>query len=389
MNYPYTPPLFLQGQSADEIHRRMMSALPDDIDKSEGQIPWDFTRPAALEKAEMVQFILNETIKIMFKQWAYGEYLDLHAEGEGLSRREPNTASGTLLVKAKPGVIIPAGFQFATPAQGGGSIIFAASEQVEFLGLPDPAGVVTREIKIQAVSGGTRGNVPPDTIILMVNPIPGVTYISNPEATTGGTNLESDDDLRDRIIDAVRKGVSYTGCDSDYERWATEVPGVGSAITNAEWDGPGTVRLFIIDANGEPANEQIQEAVYNYIISPDDRLKRKAPIGALLTVAAPVPLSISVTADVVLAEGEELATVLARFTANLSEYWRKAASEYDVHSIQAGLATNSVKYVFVGAALADTTGVSNYSNLHLNGGMEDIVIPLGQYPVTQEVLLFE
>ena len=34
-NYPYTPPAFLQEQSADEIHSRMLEQLPVDIDKGE------------------------------------------------------------------------------------------------------------------------------------------------------------------------------------------------------------------------------------------------------------------------------------------------------------------------------------------------------------------
>ena len=78
--YPYETPEFLQGQSAEEIHRRMLDNLPSGIDKSEGNIPWDFTRPPALEKAEMVEFTINETIKLMFPQWSYGEWLDLHGE---------------------------------------------------------------------------------------------------------------------------------------------------------------------------------------------------------------------------------------------------------------------------------------------------------------------
>ena len=62
--YPYEAPEFLRGQSAEEIHRRMLDSLPQGIDKSEGNIPWDFTRPPALEKAEMVEFTLNETVKL-------------------------------------------------------------------------------------------------------------------------------------------------------------------------------------------------------------------------------------------------------------------------------------------------------------------------------------
>ena len=48
----------------------------------------------------------------------------------------------------------------------------------------------------------------------------------------------------------------------------------------AEWAGPGTVKVIIIDANGQPANLSIITEVYNNIMQPDNRLQRKAPIGA-------------------------------------------------------------------------------------------------------------
>ena len=47
----YTPPPMLQSIDDDEIHARMLEALPSDIDKTEGGFAYDFTRPAALEKA--------------------------------------------------------------------------------------------------------------------------------------------------------------------------------------------------------------------------------------------------------------------------------------------------------------------------------------------------
>ena len=45
----FTVPDFVKNNSADEIHRRMMSSLPDDIDDTPGGFPSDFTKPAAIE----------------------------------------------------------------------------------------------------------------------------------------------------------------------------------------------------------------------------------------------------------------------------------------------------------------------------------------------------
>ena len=53
-------PEFLEDCDADTIHARMMDELPDDIDKTEGGFPWDFTRPTALIAAALLQFYIPE-----------------------------------------------------------------------------------------------------------------------------------------------------------------------------------------------------------------------------------------------------------------------------------------------------------------------------------------
>ena len=68
-------PEFLKDQSETEIHKEMLEMLKTyvpDMDLTEGSIAWDFTRPAAKEKAMMVNFILVEAIKNTFPMWAYG-----------------------------------------------------------------------------------------------------------------------------------------------------------------------------------------------------------------------------------------------------------------------------------------------------------------------------
>jgi uncharacterized phage protein gp47/JayE len=482
----------------------MLAALPNDIDKSEPSIPWDFTRPAAIEKAEFVQFELNETVKLMFPHWAYNEWLDLHAQLEGIARRPSNRASGHVKAIGKPGLVVAKGYQFATLANLTSSVIFETTEEATLgngdytimdAGVPptavmrlalkapsqrplrvtirpttdDPdAGelllldgatvleqfafdasegidqvtalmdAVTAQgstyftlakladsaakplahvaektigtaIPIQAVLGGRIGNVPPDSIILMVKPEAGISYIANSEATTGGAPEESDDELRERVLDAIRYGVSWTGCDADYVRWARAVPGVGHAVTEPEWNDPslpeefhwvdaegvrhcaGAVRLFVIDSNGLPANQQILDAVYESIIHPEDRMQRKAPIGATLTVAAPVPLYVDITARVILKDGETLDTVTKRFKENLNKYWLEASTENDMYNVYTGAARNYVKYVYIGAILAETAGMADYDHetLLVNDDTENVLINFGTFPVTGVVDLYE
>ncbi len=402
-NYPYTPPEFLQGQSADEIHRRMLDALPAGIDKSEGNIPWDFTRPSALEKAEFVEFSLNETVKLIFPHWAYGKWLDLHGEKVNTIRRAANHATGTLDITGTPETFIPSGFQFATPAALTSSVIFETTESVTLNGTPDSKNKVTNTVHIRAVEGGLTGNVAKDTIKLMVNPISGIAYVTNPEPMTGGTEAETDEDYVIRILDAMRIGSSMTGCVADYIRWGKEVSGVGQIIVEPEWADPtlpknfhyidqcgydrcsGAVRLTVIDSNGLPANQQILDAVYLHIMgSADDDIERLAPIGAHLTVTAPEGLTVNIAADVLLDDGADIETVTARFKKNLHSYWLEAGQETTENF---RTRTGYVRWVQVGAVLAKTDGVKDYSSLTINGGFENIPVTQVQYPVTGEVAL--
>lgn len=402
-NYPYEPPEFLRGQSADEIHRRMLDALPVGIDKSEGNIPWDFTRPSALEKAEFVEFSLNETIKLIYPHWAYGAWLDLHGEMVNTIRRAANKATGTLNVTGVKGTEIPAGFQFATPATLTASVIFESLEAVTLDGDPDSKGQVTVEIPIQAAEGGIIGNVAEDTIKLMVNPMRGIAYCSNPEPTTGGAEAETDEDYRIRILDAMRLGSSMTGCVADYIRWGREVPGVGQVIVDPEWDDPtlaeqfhymdalgfrrcaGAVRLIIIDSNGLPANQQIIDAVYLHICGTgDDDVKRLSPIGSHVTVIAPEGLTVDISATVLLEDEADIETVAAQFRKNLRGYWLEVGQEARLSS---RTRTGYVRWVQVGAVLAKTDGVKDYTDLTINGDSKNIPITQVQYPVTGEVAL--
>ena len=401
--YPYEAPEFLQGQSADEIHQRMLDSLPAGIDKSEGNIPWDFTRPAALEKAEMVEFTLNETVKLMFPQWSYGKWLDLHGEKVNCIRRAANRATGKLEVTGVKGTVIPAGYQFATPADLTASMVFEAVEGVTLDGEPDSRGQITCELEIRALDGGLAGNVMEDTIKLMVEPMSGIAYVTNKAPMTGGAETEADEDYLIRVLDAMRNGSSMTGCVADYIRWGKEVPAVGQVIVDPEWPDPslpeqfhytdplgrdkcaGAVRLIIVDSNGLPANQQILDAVYQHIAGdgPED-IERLMPIGAHLTVIAPQGLTVDVEAEVLLEDGEDIAAITERFKKSLARYWLAVGQEAINDQVSH---RGFVRWVQVGAVLAKTPGVKDYTGLIVNGGVVNLPVEHVQYPVTGEVVL--
>jgi uncharacterized phage protein gp47/JayE len=362
----FIPPSFLSDQDAETIHKRMMENLPPDIDDMENGFPWDFTKPTALEKAEMLEFHLVETLKIMFPMWAYDEWLDYHAKGRGITRKPANAASGELLITGISGTTIPAGFKFAAPATADTPAIEYQTTEKYTIGEDG-----TARVQITAVEAGPKGNVPANTVTLMMTPIKGITSITNEANITGGTEVESDDELRNRImeIDAASEA-SFVGSDGDYKRWAEEVPGVGTALVMPEWAGPGTVKVVVIDANGQPANTAIIAAVYDNIMSPGDRLQRKAPIGATVTIEAPTAKELNYTFTLELKAGENQEIVLERFKAQLRTYYVEAKKD------------GVVRYNKVSSILTNTDGVKDFTDLTINGGTVNIDLEEDEYPVT-------
>lgn len=361
----YVAPRILSEMDDDIIHSRMLENLPDDIDKTEGGFAHDFTRPAALEKAEML-IAINEGLQIAFPDWSYSGYLDRIAASDGLTRKKATAASGVLNITGTPGTIIPKGFLFATPQTAiSANVEFAAMETVAIS--EDKTATVT----VQCTVVGKGGNVPKNCVSLMSSPIGGIASITNPDPITGGTENETDDELRARIQEKERNGESsFIGNDSDYRRWAKEVDGVGDVIVIPEWKGAGTgtVRLIVMDVNGSPANQSILTAVYNHIMSPDDRLQRLAPIGAILTVDTALLVPVSVSATIHLEDEASIEAVKEAFTTAFTAYFKEAREE------------GAVRYTRVGSILSETPGVLDYTGLRINSDVENIPISVDNYP---------
>lgn len=365
-------PDFLLGHSTDEVHKRMKTILPADLDLSEGGHAWNFTRPTALVVAELCEFVLPEVIKLIFPEWSYGEFLDEHGKSRGITRRAASAATGTLTITGDAKTIIPARSLFSTAAVNDEpSVDYQTLEAVE---IPS-SGSVT--VDIQCTQTGAVGNTGENTIVLVSSRITGITAVINEDAVTGGTEEESDASLIERIMDYDRsQSDSFVGSVADYKRWATSVVGVGSATIIPAQDDTGLVTIIITDANGDPATEQLCTAVYNYIMSPDDPETRRAPVNAFISVEPPATMAIGIRATVELKGDTTLEAVRDAYMAQLALYLPVALDE------------GEIKYTRVAAALAAVEGANDFSGLQIglksgssvSYGTSNIAITSNQLP---------
>lgn len=371
MSYEFTPPEFVDGAEPEEIQQRMMDALPDGIDDMPGGFPYDFTMPTAIEKSELIQFHLVRTLMLMFPQYAWGYWLDLHAAAAGIERRPAGYASGSVTVTGDPGTVIPDGAIFCTEATDSTPALEYAADSMAII--PE-SGSVT--VEVTAVEAGRESNTKKNTVVFALTNIKGLSTVNNPDDITGGTDVESDEDLLERIEEEnFRDGATFIGNDSDYIRWAKEVVGVGDCIVVPTWNGPGTVKLIIVDSNGEPANARLIEAVYDHIVSPHDRSLRLLPTAcAELTVEAATTKKISYTCTgLVYDDTTDIPTIVSQF----KELVMKEYSEAKVEGI---LVYNQVRPL-----ITDIPGVSDFDTFLMNGAEENIPLSNDEYAATDQV----
>lgn len=369
-------PAELQSANFATFRDQMLARLPKNIDVTEGSFAFDMMAPPALLAAELTEFYLAFGLKCAFHMWATGDWLDLHAHDCGLSRREATHAYGNIQVTADPFLTFPQGFIFSVPSENGAT---ALDFELVDEGTVDETGHF--EGRIRAVLSGLTGNVRADSITIMKNPVDNVYIITNTK-TSGGVEVESDDSLRKRIDDFYAgRGSSFVGNKRDYIRWAKSVAGVGYAHVIPLYAGENSVKLVIADMNGEPANEEILNAVATFIFGTGhDDINRLAPIGvAKWAVVAPKIKPVNYSLHVKLAKNYASETVTENIRTKLDNFYLTLADDENHF--------HELRYVKVSEQILNTDGVADFKHLRINGGLENIEFDAESIPATGTIEL--
>lgn len=363
----FNAPDFVDDNSPDDIQSRMMANLPSDIDDTPEGYPYDFTMPSAIEKAELIEFHLVRALMIAFPEYAWGEWLDLHGKQVNIERHAASVATGHLFLKGEAGTEIEAGTIFCIPAVEDVPAVEYTTDEDCVIG--DDGTVM---VAITAVEAGAGSNAPAGAISIMNEPVDEITGISNPDAIVGGTEEESDDDYYDRIAAEYESSRTYIGNDTDYKRWAQEA-GAGDCVIDAADEGPGTVKLVLIDTNGQPASDALVQKVYDYIVSPEDRSKRLLPTACaklICVTASTVPIDYVCTG----LQFDEDVTSIEEITRQFRELLKTVYSSAKTEGV---LRYNQVRPLITGIV-----GVSDFDEFLMNGSDKNITFTSEEYPET-------
>lgn len=329
----------------ENILNDMLSRVTNDIDKREGSPIYMALAPCAYKLAE-TYFMLNNFIDLFFIDTAVGEYLDRSCMPYGIRRKQATKS----IRKVETDRVIAIGTRFALSDTS-----YAVIEKI-----------TDHEYKAECEQYGEIGNLYSGSLENIENISVSATLT---DIIISGTEVETDEGLRNRLYVKIQLP-STSGNVYDYLNWALNVEGVGNAKVFPLWNGPGTVKVLVIDSDMEIDNT-LENKVYDYI-------ETVRPIGADVTVISPSALNIDISANIELDGSRDIGEVITEFENKLREYFKGIVFK-----------AISISYARIGSILLDIQGVKDYTNLLVNNTTGNISIGEEEIPILNNISLGE
>lgn len=368
----------LEAQNFDYWLNLMLDNVPDDIDKREGSIIYDAVAPAAMVNAQQSLSLAN-IIRETYIKTAQGEFLDYRAVEHGTNRYTATNAE----VKAKfndddgKPVNVEVGDRFASIA-----------ESPIFYTVIKSNGDGTAEM--QAEEAGTSANSYLGQI-LPVTPNDNLAWAEIIEITIPARDEENDEHLRARLLN-TNSWVAYGGNVADYLNMTSKINDVGATQVYPTWDGPGTVKLVILNNNLMPASSTLVKKVKEEI-DPEESTTQGyglAPIDHRVTVVAPETFEVNIAINVAVADSANIDTIKANIKTSLEEFFKSLRKDWNTVNPTVGRGYSMIIYRSkILSRVMMIGGVANATMPRLNGKDEDLQLVFNnttsQLPVLGEV----
>ncbi|NLY09358.1 MAG: baseplate J/gp47 family protein [Tissierellia bacterium] len=357
--------------SSDLIIRRIKQELRNPANKIEGSLGSDNAQAVGVELERVYKYIdwVND---MHFVDTAEDEYLDRKALDYGLERKKATASRGYVTFYGPSGTIIPIG-------------AIVRSDTLSFKTL-ESGTIEDTNIRLmcECTTLGKKGNVP-ENAIEDYRGINGITRVDN-EEFRGGVDIEDDESFRNRLLLYIR----YPGTSGNayhYMHWALSVQGVGRVLVFPLWNGPGTVKVSILDSNARAATTELINKVKNYIDPDDGQGTELAPIGANLTVTTATEIAININLTLTLKTGTDKDIVKAEIKEKLDKYYRKTSYAGEPTRRKEDISFTMVSYAKMIDIVMDIDGVLDVVTATMNNKKENVRLEVEQIPIVGEVVI--
>lgn len=250
-----------------------------------------------------------------FVAWAQEKFLEARGVGRNTERLDASPATTTVRFSTDT----PAVTRIRIPA---GTRVSDAPGQVQFLTLEVAyiqVGGTQIDVKAQATQAGSFANgFPIDALTSIVDPVPGITTVTNLTETGNGADIEELNRYRARVALAFER----IGDGLSQERYLTDVLGWNARCIGVEISRPqpGYVNIYPLMDTGAPNAEELASLATVFDTS-------KTHQGDFIQVFAPTAHTFSFTLALTLSnpDAEQLATASAQA---VLEKWQRSLGGY-------------------------------------------------------------
>lgn len=296
--------MIFENKDYDSILKSMLDKIPDTLDKREGSIIYDALAPAAAELAKMY-IDLEYSIDLVFVDTAVDEYLDRLCNQIGIYRNEATHAikQGQFYDENNNLMDIEINSRFTC-----GDLYWCAIEKISM-------GIY----KLKCESEGTQGNNITGSLV-PVDYIQGLNYGTLTDLLIPGEETETDEALRKRYMEKSND-IAFGGNILDYKQRTKQLDGIGAVKVIPVWNGPGTVKLIILDSDYNKANNYLIETTQKAVCpNLQDNGIGFAPIGHIVTVTTVDETPINVSTTITLSETGILTDVKENIKKSIENY---------------------------------------------------------------------
>ena len=350
-----------ERETEDVIERRMLQRMPNDIDKREGSIAFDSTKPAAVELMLMYA-ALDFFLKNTFGDTAEREYLIERAKDRGLKPYEATFASVT--IETRPTDIrIPTGTRFSVD-----DLNYYVTKRLE-----------DGRYLAQCETAGSGGNKETGRCI-PIDYVRGLETANVVSLTVPGEDEEETEAFRERYLKSFETQ-AYGGNITDYQEKVGKLQGVGGVKVYPVWKGGGTVRIVFTTSENKVPNGELVKSVQEAIdpVTYQQLGVGIAPIGHRVTVEGAKESAIAIGLNIKFAGTDSFSPALSDIKATIQAYfselnegWQKtevvSTSRYENRGIV-------VRISQIESRLLSRPYVSDISHTTLNGAEENVELP--------------
>ena len=315
---------FIDNKDIDQVRQEMVADYESFISEATGQTVTlerssvhRMELYAAAQIYQAMQYIDRQGKQSILK-YSYSDFLDNLAIFKGVTRTPATAATTTLRFTLSTERDVATGIPQGTRVSTAGSTYFATDVYAEI-----PAGSTTVDVPATCTVAGTDGNgFAAGELSTIVDPIPYVASVTNTTATEGGAEIESDEDLAERVFLAPG-AYSTAGPEDGYLYHAKAYnPAIGDVVATSDQEA-GTVDIVFIMANGDTPGEEMIEGLEGYLQG-----KTIRPMTDLVQVSAPeeVKYTINLTYYINRSDSAKAVTIQAAVAQAVADYqtWQRA-----------------------------------------------------------------